>query len=326
MVIKACSYYIYLYINSIMLIHIGTDCSGIEAPIEALKKICINNKLSFKHKFSSETNKYAIDCIKENNYPEIIFGDIQTRDIDEVPDIDIYVSGFPCQPYSRANKFKTNVDPRLNLFENCLDVIFKKKPSCFILENVKTLVTLNNGYYFNDILNRLNKNNLYDINWKVINSKDQGIPQCRDRLYIIGILKTKIIDKFVFPDNITMKPLIEFIDESCNDINIIKSTNIELFKNIPKDSIFIDIGFRKANFPNSNQWAPCITAQPNMWCVPKQRKATIKEYLKLQGFPETYKKPQNVSNHQLKIRIGNSMTVNVIERLMINIFKSLNWI
>ena len=63
-----------------------------------------------------------------------------------------------------------------------------------------------------------------------------------------------------------------------------------------------------------------------MWCVPKNRKASIKEYLKLQGFPETYKKPDNVSEHQLKIRIGNSMTVNVIEKLLENIFSSLNWI
>ena len=81
----------------------------------------------------------------------------------------------------------------------------------------------------------------------------------------------------------------------------------------PKDSIFIDVGFRNAKFPKSNVWAPCITAQPNMWCVPKQRKATVKEYLNLQGFPSL--KQADVSDHQMKIRIGNSMTVDVIYKL-----------
>ena len=307
-----------------MKINVGTDCSGIEAPIEALKKIKSKYGINFNHSFSSETNEYAIECIKENNNPEILFGDIQKRNIKDVPDIDVYVSGFPCQPYSRANKFKSEVDPRINLFEDCLKVILKKKPKCFILENVKTLKTLNKGYYFNQIVDRLEGNGSYNIYHKVINSKDQGIPQCRERLYIIGILKSDMKKEFTFPNDVKMKPLEKFIDNTCNEKIDIKPSNFKLFKRIPEDSIFIDIGFREAAFPNSNKWAPCITAQPNMWCVPKQRKATIKEYLMLQGFPKSYRKPSTISDHQLKIRVGNSMTVNVIERLLINMFKSLN--
>lgn len=307
-----------------MKINVGTDCSGIEAPIEALKKIKSKYGINFNHSFSSETNEYAIECIKVNNNPEILFGDIQKRNIKDVPDIDVYVSGFPCQPYSRANKFKSEVDPRINLFEDCLKVILTKKPKCFILENVKTLKTLNKGYYFNQIVDRLEGNGSYNIYHKVINSKDQGIPQCRERLYIIGILKSDMKKEFTFPNDVKMKPLEKFIDKTCNEKIDIKPSNFKLFKRIPEDSIFIDIGFREAAFPNSNKWAPCITAQPNMWCVPKQRKATIKEYLMLQGFPKSYKKPSTISDHQLKIRVGNSMTVNVIERLLINIFKSLN--
>ena len=239
-----------------------------------------------------------------------MFGDIQTRNIKDVPDIDVYVSGFPCQPYSRANKFKSEVDPRINLFGHCLKVIINKKPKCFILENVKTLKTLNKGYYFNQIIKRLEDNGSYNVYNKIINSKDQGIPQCRERLYIIGILKSDIKKDFTFPPNVKIKPLKNFIDNTCNDKMNIKPSNYNLFKNIPKNSVFIDIGFREEpKFPNSDKWAPCITAQPNMWCVAKQRKATIKEYLMLQGFPKSYKKPENVSDHQLKIRVGNSMTL-----------------
>ena len=307
------------------MIQIGTDCSGIEAPIEALKKICDKYDLSFTHVFSSEIDKYALQYIKDNHNPNIIFGDMTKRNINDVPDIDLYVSGFPCQPFSRANKFKTSVDPRLNLFNNCLEVIRNKKPKIFILENVKTLATLNNGKYFNEILEILNSLNIYHIHWKVINSKDCGIPQCRDRLYIIGISREYSKYDFLFPEKKQMKDIKDFIDDTDNTIMEIKKCNETLFQNIPNDSVFIDIGFRKAKFPNSNKWAPCITAQPNMWCVPKNRKANIKEYLSLQGFP-TKNIVQNISDHQFKKKIGNSMTVNVIEGLLINCFKSINMI
>jgi len=316
-----------------MNIRIGTDCSGIEAPIEALKKICNRYKdIKFQHIFSSETNQYAIKYINENHKPEILFGDIQKRNVNDIPDIDLYVSGFPCQPFSRANKFKTSVDPRLNLFINCLDVIKSKNPKIFILENVKTLVTLNDGSYFNDILQQLEENNKYDVYHKVLNSKDYGIPQNRERLYIIGIRKdlinknkNKKNNNFQFPQKKPMKPLSEFIDEKDDSKYKILESNKDLLNRVPKNSVFIDVGFRKAKFPKSDRWAPCITAQPNMWCVPKQRKANTNEYLMLQGFP-TNVKHETISDHQLKIRVGNSMTVDVIEELLLSCFRCIGLI
>lgn len=293
---------------------IGTDCSGIEAPIQAFKKLSKKYEITFTHEFSSEVDEYALKCIQSNYKPKIIYGDITKRDVKELPDIDVYVSGFPCQPFSRANKFKTTVDPRLNLFQNCLDVIFQCKPKIFILENVKTLVTLNNGSYFKDILNQLEENNIYNVNWKILNTKDYGIPQSRERLYFVGIRKDIMDKDYQFPEKVSMKPLIDFIDKSDKTTMKIKDNNIELFNNIPDDSVFIDVGFRKSRFVNSNKWAPCITAQPNMWCVPMKRKANIKEYLMLQGFPTDFIQP--ISDHQMKIKIGNSMTVNVIEKLL----------
>ena len=305
------------------MIKIGTDCSGIEAPIEALKNICNEYDLSYEHEFSSEISEYATEYIKNNHKPKILFNDMTKRDVKDIPYIDIYVSGFPCQPYSRANKYKTPVDPRLNLFEDCIKVIKTVNPKFFILENVKTLVTLNNGSYFKDILNRLNDINKYSIHYKVINSKELGIPQSRDRLYIIGVLNKYKKNEFVFPESKSMLNINDFIDKSNKSKNEIKESNKQLFKNIPEDSVFIDTGFRTAKFPNSNKWCPCITAQPNMWCVPMGRKASVKEYLILQGFnPDNIK--QTLSDHRMKILIGNSMTVNVIEELLKKGLRSLN--
>ena len=306
------------------MIKIGTDCSGIESPIQAIKNICKKYKLKYDHIFSSEICPYAKEYIKENHNPTILFNDMTKRKTSEIPYVDIYIAGFPCQPFSRANKYKIDVDPRANLFENCIQVINTVNPKFFILENVKTLVTLNKGSYFNEILKRLNDIHLYNIHWIVMNTKDYGIPQSRDRLYIIGILKTCCKNDFIFPNKIPMKNILDFVDRKNTSKNEIKESNKELFKNIPKNSVFIDTGFRKASYPNSWRWTPCITAQPNMWCVPMKRKASVKEYLMLQGFPIDINQP--ISDHRMKILIGNSMTVNVIELLLKSGLKSLQLI
>ena len=307
-----------------MKISIGTDCSGIEAPIQALDKIMKKYDISYDHKFSSEIDPYAIKFIQANYNPDIIYGDIKKRDHSTLPDIDVYVAGFSCQPYSLANKFKSPVDPRLTIYEDCVSSIFHKKPACFILENVQTLMTLDNGSYFRDILHQLERDDMYEIHHTLMNSKDYGIPQSRKRLYIIGLKKDILTSTFTLPKKKKMKSLKSFIDKKDTSTFPIKEANKELFKNIPDDSIFIDVGFRKCSFPNSGKWAPCITAQPNMWNVPMKRKANVKEYLQLQGFSTNVKQP--ISDHQMKIKIGNSMTVDIIEQLLIQMFKSLSWI
>jgi DNA (cytosine-5)-methyltransferase 1 len=306
-------------------ISIGTDCSGIEAPIHAMNKIVKSyTHLSYDHVFSSEIDPYAVQIIQANYEPTILYGDMKERDITTIPNIDMYVSGFPCQPYSIANKYKKPVDPRINLFQNCLDVIFHKRPSCFLLENVITLVTLNQGKYFNEIINQLERDDIYHIYWMKMNSKDYGIPQSRKRVYIIGVRKDVCKKEFQFPKQKKMMSLKQCIDKSDTTKHPIKEANTHLFSIIPKDSIFIDVGFRNCSFPNSGKWSPCLCAQPNLWNVAMGRKASVKEYLMLQGFPTDLKQP--VSPHQMKKKIGNSMTVDVIELLMIEIFRSLEWL
>ena len=98
------------------------------------------------------------------------------------PELDLYICGFPCQPFSTAGKQKGFLDPRGCIFSKCISFIKEKKPKFFILENVKGI--LRKGIW-DSILPEL-KNTGYNISYKVLNTKDYGIPQNRERLYIVG--------------------------------------------------------------------------------------------------------------------------------------------
>jgi DNA (cytosine-5)-methyltransferase 1 len=305
------------------ILRIGTDCSGIEAPIQALIKYnkYLENlgqkKIEIKHCFSSEIDKYCIESIKANYNPDIIFNDIKNRNIKHVPDIDLYICGFPCQPFSIAGDKKGLNDIRGTIFWNCIDLIKYKKPSYFILENVKGLLHINNGLVWNIMKNELNNLTEYNIKWKILNTKDYGIPHNRERLYIIGINKN-INKNFTFPIEFSnnLKP-IDFIDKYDNKIHTLKST---IFKNyinkLPDDAIFVDLAF--AGMPNrkclkSNEYVGCLNTVGLLWCKPMNRYANIKELLSLQGFPTTFK--QVISDRQLKKQLGNSMSINVLTEI-----------
>ena len=280
------------------VVRVGTDCSGIEAPIQALK----NLKINYSHEFSSEIDKYAIESIMANYNPKTIWGDITKRNHSLLPDIDLYVCGFPCQPFSLAGNKKGLEDERGNIFKSCVETIQTKLPKYFVLENVKGLVTLENGSIFKKVLFTLNKNlgKYYFIDWKILNTKNYGIPQSRDRIFIVGRLKTDKILSFNWPTPLKMKSLERFIDFSDTRKEEIPPSRKEMFKYIPKDAKFIDLGFTNSIFTNSNKIAPCITTK-GLWCVPMHRNANIRELLSLQGFPKNFK--QVVSETQMKKKI-----------------------
>ena len=195
------------------MIYIGTDCSGIEAPIQALKQL----NITFQHKWSCDNDKYVKKSIYSNYHPELFFEDITTRNHSQLPDIDIYVCGFPCQSFSLMGKKLGTSDIRSNIMYHCIDVIKIKKPFIFILENVKNFKFIENGEPFNYLINQLNnikdENNesIYNIYPNIYNTKDYGIPQNRERIYIIGIQKSIQIDNFTIPKKLPMKPLDDFI-------------------------------------------------------------------------------------------------------------------
>ena len=306
------------------MITIGTDCSGIEAPIEALKQLGI----PYKHIWSCEKDKYARQSIQANYEPEIFYEDITTRNHTTLPDVDIYVCGFPCQSFSLMGKKLGTSDVRSNIMYHCIDVIKIKKPNIFILENVKNFKFIENGEPFNYLIQQLENISEYNIYHEILNTKDYGIPQNRERIYIIGIKKDIQIDDFTFPKKLPMKPLDEFIlDKTIYTENISYKNIIINLQKLHNKTNKLSIVTADNYYSPIINCCPTLTTKCGYFFVNKyNRKLLPKEILLLQGFPITF--VQNVSNTQLFKQIGNSMSVNVLKEIFkqiinITLFKEL---
>jgi DNA (cytosine-5)-methyltransferase 1 len=194
---------------------IGTDFSGIGSPEMALKLLDIEHE----QVFACEIDKYArksFEAIHGN--PQRFYEDITKRDHSEIPQLDLYVAGFPCQAFSMAGKRKGFDDVRGTLFFNVAEFIKINQPKCFILENVKGLLSHDGGKTFQTIISLLTDNGGtangqifipyfedglgYHVYYKVLNTKEYGIPQNRERVFIVGF---KDFREFYFPKPFTLE-------------------------------------------------------------------------------------------------------------------------
>ena len=147
--------------------------------------------------WANDIDEKAVTVYKDNYGDEsIIKGDINEL-IDNIPDHDLLTGGFPCQPFSKAGKKLGIEDYRGTLFESIVKVIERKKPQFFILENVNSLLYMNNGNNFKTILNALIEQG-YKVEWCVFNAIDFGLPQHRLRVIIVGSKGQNATDSYFF--------------------------------------------------------------------------------------------------------------------------------
>lgn len=142
-------------------------------------------QVGFEIVYSNEVDRFCCETYREN------FGEIDERDIsevtaEEIPDFDVLLAGFPCQPFSMAGIKKGFDDPRGNLFFQIERILEAKRPRAFLLENVKFLQSHRRGETFSIIKQILTEKLGYNIFYRVLNSKDFGLPQSRERIYIVG--------------------------------------------------------------------------------------------------------------------------------------------
>ena len=136
----------------------------------------------------SEIDKYAVKIFEKQLKGIKNYGNATTIDETKLPNFDLLVGGFPCQAFSVAGKQRGFNDTRGTLFFDVARILKHKKPKHFILENVKGLLSHDSGRTFQTILKVLSDIG-YDCQWEVLNSKNYGVPQNRERVYIIGHLR-----------------------------------------------------------------------------------------------------------------------------------------
>jgi DNA (cytosine-5)-methyltransferase 1 len=189
------------------LIKLGTDYSGIGSPEEALKDLQEEGFLKFESEFACDIDKFARSSHDALHKTKKMYLDITERDHSEVPQLGLYIAGFPCQSFSIAGKGKGFDDVRGTLFFNTADFIRINQPDCFILENVKGLLSHEKGKTYQTIIDLLSNGGGtvngqmaldffedglgYHIHYKVLNTKEHGIPQNRERIFIVGFKESR---------------------------------------------------------------------------------------------------------------------------------------
>jgi DNA (cytosine-5)-methyltransferase 1 len=178
-------------------IKIATVCSGIGSPEQALKELDIPHEIAF----ACEIDKYARQTYLANFTPNQMYTDLTAEEWDKPEQYsDLFIGGIPCQAFSLAGKRLGELDKRGLLFYDFYRYVKNQQPKVFIIENVKGLLSDNNGITFqnwcallgrsmNTHVNMFNHDDslLYNLHFKVLNSKDFGVPQNRERVFLVGV-------------------------------------------------------------------------------------------------------------------------------------------
>jgi DNA (cytosine-5)-methyltransferase 1 len=276
--------------------------------------------------FSSEWDKESQKTY-EANFGEVPSGDITKISVEEIPNFDVLLAGFPCQPFSTIGKragFKHETQG--TLFYDVLRIISAKRPSAFLLENVKGLVSHDKGKTFETIKKSLIKEG-YELHYQILDSSDYGVPQVRKRIYIVGFDKSKFKGdiEFSWPQPLKKKVGIgKFVEPNVIDRPI--------SKHLQKSYIFkVDDG--RPEIIDSNSQFPVKTLVASYHKIQRLtgtfvadgptglRLLSTNECKAIMGFPKSFKIP--VSRTQMYRQMGNSVAVPVVRLVASQIVASL---
>ena len=185
-------------------IRLGSDCAGLGSDYVSLR-IILDDSIKIKTKFVAEMDENKLQWLKAiasflgNDTPEIIYKNVLERDNDNAPDLDIFVSGAPCPPFSSAGAGGGMADSRGWLILHSVKYVLRKRPPIFVLENVRGLTTAKHKWILKRISKCLTKAG-YKCHCSLLSTEEHGIPQSRPRVYLVAILKKCIARPFQFPD------------------------------------------------------------------------------------------------------------------------------
>lgn len=311
-------------------------CASFFAGVGGIDKGFEKNKL-FKVIYANEFDPYPVKTYELNSKIKVDCRDIHEVKVEEIPDFDVMLAGFPCQAFSVAGYRKGFEDEkgRGTLFFELIRIIKAKQPQIVFLENVKNLVGHDNGNTFRVIREALEANG-YHVNPMVLNAMEYGnIPQNRERIYLVCFRDEKIYQNFHFPMPIPLKKkLSDIIDFNTKQDEKYYYTEGkykgDLYEKLVAamdDENAIYQWRRKYVRKNMSGVVPTLTANQGEGghnvCLIKTkhgiRKMTPHECFNTQGFPKSFKLPTDMSDARLYKQAGNSVCVSVIERIADNI-------
>lgn len=285
----------------------------------ALEKLRPHDRCVFSSDFDADSQKSY-----EANFGEKPFGDITKISETEIPGHDILLAGFPCQAFSICGDQKGFEDFRGTLFFDIARILQAKQPKAFVLENVKQIVSHGSGKTFARILETL-ENLGYQTHFKILNALDFGLPQKRERVFIVGFREPK---QFVWNlKKIPMKPLREILEKDVAQ-NYYASERIKQNRQrsvehkIIKDDLTIWHENKGGNIsPLPYSCALRSGASYNYLLVGGERRLTEREMLRLQGFPEDYKIV--VGYQAMRKLAGNTVAIPCVEAVLRSVFEAL---
>ena len=302
--------------SSLRFIDLFAGIGGMRLAFESAGGKCV---------FTSEWDKHAQQTY-EANFGEKPLGDITQIEEKHIPKFDILLAGFPCQPFSSIGKregFKHETQG--TLFYDVARIIAFHKPKAFLLENVAGLLTHDDGRTFTTIINVLT-NLGYRLEYKILDSSDYGVPQKRERIYIVGFNKKKVKPTdFEFPKPRKTKIGIgKFVESGLKDLSISKHLqSVYIYK---MDDGKPEVITPRSDFPVKTLVASYHKIQRLTGTFVKDgptglRLLSENECKAIMGFPKSFKIP--VSRTQMYRQFGNSVAVPVVKGVAKAIVKHL---
>ncbi len=288
--------------------------------------------------YSNEWDRFAQEVYK-NNFGETPDGDITKVDESSIPDHDILCAGFPCQAFSISGNQKGFEDSRGTLFFDVARIIKAKRPKVVFMENVKNFATHDNGKTLQIVQNSLDALG-YSFFQKIINAADFGIPQKRERLYMVCFRKDLLISSFNFPRSLVLSRFVE--DVLLDDESLIQNLYVERkdvtynneqnnsYNNKPIRLGIINKGGQGERIYSTKGVAITLSANGGgifsktggYLINGKPRKLHPRECARLMGYPDSYKLCK--SNSQAYKQLGNSVVIDVLQYIAVEIGNSLN--
>lgn len=272
------------------------------------------------------------------NHPgvNVVRGSLEKLDLTEYKDkVDLLVGGIPCQSFSFAGKQKGIDDPRGQLFMDFAKLIGQCAPKVFLIENVKGLLSHNNGETLRFILRHLDPDNKYTIYYRLLNARHFQVAQHRERLFIVGVSKQHTVNVYQFPEPVDTPPLL--LRDVLKDVPESEGyryseKKAKYFDRIPPGGCWVDLPvdlqreymgksfdseggrrgiLKRLSMEDVSLTLLCSPSQKQTErCHPKEtRPLTIREYARIQGFEDSYRFYGSIAS-QYK-QIGNAVPINL---------------